>query len=108
MQSKKFDGVVIHFAETDAEWSALVLAKNDYRCVLCCNRATPAHIFSRRYVKTRLVIENGVPLCVIHHNLYDMLSMEKQEEMAIILIGRVLYDLLFKMRDEKEDAKIWK
>jgi len=105
---RKFDGVIIHIADTDVEWSALVLAKNDGYCVLCNQKATPAHIFSRRYIKTRLIVENGVPLCVPHHNWYDSLPIKKQEAAAVIFIGRTMYDLLFELHNEKKEVKIWK
>jgi predicted restriction endonuclease len=108
VQSKEFDGVIIHFAETDVEWSASVLAKNNGRCVLCGRRATPAHVISRRYKKTRLVIENGVPLCMNHHYWFDTdLERASYEKMAVILVGD-LFHILYKLSREVDEVKIWK
>lgn len=106
MLSKEFDGVVIHFAETDAEWSALVLAKNE-SCLLCGNSGiTPAHVISRRYNKTRLIVENGVPLCVKCHNWFDSLSGDKYESVAVLLVGEVFY-LLRRISEMRESVKKW-
>lgn len=103
---KTFDNVVIHIAGTDAEWSASVLAKNNGMCYMCASKATPAHIISRRYKNTRRVVENGQPLCVKHHNLFDSLPKEKYVAFARLLVGS-MYDVLLKLSNQKEEVVIW-
>lgn len=107
MLSRKVDGVVIQFAETDAAWSALVLAKSSY-CALCGNsNVTPAHIISRRYFVTRLAVENGVPLCVECHRWFDSLAGVKYEAAAALCIGAQYFAALRILAGEKSEIKKW-
>lgn len=105
--SKRFNSIVIHFARTDKEWSKLVLAKNNSRCVICEKAATAAHIISRRYAATRLVIENGIPLCIKHHNWLDTADEEKYIKFAKFLIGRKLFWFLKELAEKEKPIKTW-
>lgn len=82
------------YAKNDSDWSKQVLEKNNGYCILCGNVATPAHVFRRGYLCTRLVVENGVPLCVICHGWFDSLSELKHEKAGRFLVGDLVYDCL--------------
>ena len=107
VQLKKFKSIIIHFASTDKEWSKLVLAKTNSTCVLCGKPATPAHIISRRFKKTRLAVENGQPLCVVHHNFFDSLSVKDHEKMSILLVGLNVYKKLVDLSTSYSEVKSW-
>ena len=107
MRSKRFDGVVIHFVETDAAWSASVLAKSDGWCVLCGKPATPAHIISRRYAPTRLAVENGQPLCVKCHRWYDELPPGRARHVACLLVGPDVFDVLQRLSVTGREVTKW-
>ncbi len=73
----------LRFSTYDTKWSKMV-RERDGRC-LYCGRQAPyvlnAHHFLRRGVKaTRLMLENGVTLCFVHHTSSHEFSAHKTPE----------------------------
>ena len=73
----------LRFTKYDKLWSKLV-RERDGKC-LYCGRKPPyvlnAHHFVRRGVKaTRLMLENGVTLCFLHHTSSHEFSAHKTPE----------------------------
>jgi len=79
----------------DADFQAKVLERCDGRCSWPgCNSSWGVaghHIFDRRHSLLRLVIENGVGLCAIHHQLIQTAVPEVRERMSILLVGKKTY-----------------
>jgi len=84
----------IIYAKNDVEWSKIIRDKNDGFCLQCGGNATPAHIISRRFPKTRLVIDNGIPLCIKHHNKFDSMSIADRRKVTNLLVGDGAYERL--------------
>jgi 5-methylcytosine-specific restriction endonuclease McrA len=57
----------------DNKWSKAVLERDNYTCQRCLKGVctfepvSPHHVFYRRYLSTRWVIDNGITLCTTHH-----------------------------------------
>lgn len=84
-------------AINDENWSKRVKAKNGGKCLMCNRESTPAHIFGRGILATRLIIDNGVPLCFYHHHRFDSLSSGRRKQTAILFIGGFIYNELEKL-----------
>lgn len=81
-------------AKNDTDWSEKVLATNNGYCIICGSTATPAHIWRRGWLALRLVVQNGLPLCVRCHNWYDSLNPKGKKKATVLLIGEILYNRL--------------
>lgn len=74
----------LRFSTYDKKWSQLVRDR-DSKC-LCCGRQAPqyvlnAHHFKGRGIKpTRLMLENGITLCVMCHTWSSTFSAHKTPE----------------------------
>ena len=74
----------LRFSSADKKWSKLV-RERDKKCLYCGRSADQwvmnAHHFIRRGVKaTRLMLENGVTLCFMHHTASHEFSAHKTPE----------------------------
>jgi hypothetical protein len=74
----------LRFSTADKKWSKLV-RERDGQCLYCGRKADQwvlnAHHFIRRSVKaTRLMLENGVSLCFVHHTSSHDFSAHKTPE----------------------------
>lgn len=85
------------YAKDDIDWQAQVLSKCDGRCSWPgCNSTWGVaghHIFDRRRIELRLVVENGVRLCAKHHQVIQT-SGNRRERMSILLVGKRMYSEL--------------
>jgi 5-methylcytosine-specific restriction endonuclease McrA len=58
----------------DNKWSKAVLERDNNICQKCLydririyEPVSPHHIFYRRYLSTRWIVDNGITLCTTHH-----------------------------------------
>jgi 5-methylcytosine-specific restriction endonuclease McrA len=58
----------------DNKWSKAVLERDNNICQKCLDDririhqpVSPHHVFYRRYLSTRWVVDNGITLCISHH-----------------------------------------
>ncbi len=99
MTEFRYDGRLLHYVDSDAKWQVAVCELVDNQCQYpgcTCRRGVKGHHgVPRGFLKTRLVVENGVALCPRHHNLVE--HTEKQgnyspyDKTMEILMGKQLY-----------------
>lgn len=86
------------YAKDDSEWQGRVLARCGGQCLWPgCNSTwglAGHHVIDRRYKELRLVVENGVALCVKHHGLMHDLGILVREKASRLLIGDRVYAAL--------------
>lgn len=87
----------IRLSRYDRRWSQLV-RERDGACRKC-GKAAPYkleahHIIGRAKKSTRLVIENGITLCVHHHTFGDDSAHHVGAQFVIDIIGQGEYDRL--------------
>ena len=80
---------------TDQQWSQKVKEKFGNRChwAPCYSRALPieaAHIVGRWNPSKRHDVDNGIPLCSLHHRIFDSLSRKKKRDVLKILGRNVI------------------
>lgn len=92
---------VIRISTYDAQWSKLVRERDGHTCRKPgCGKRAPAnvmhahHIIGRGKKSTRLLIENGLTLCVHHHVWGDDSAHKVGKQFCIDIIGQAEYDRL--------------
>lgn len=92
---------VIRLGPYDAKWSKLVRERDGYACrKLGCDKRAPAnvlhshHVIGRGKKSTRLLVENGLTLCVHHHVWGDDSAHKVGKQFCIDIIGQGEYDRL--------------
>ncbi len=87
----------------DIRWSKEVLDKYDCKCVYCGGEGTdPCHIVSRRKMKTRYILENGICFCRKHHIAFDNVQ-KFRKHIIEMYIKRKLYNKLLEVSNGKSN-----
>jgi hypothetical protein len=100
------------YATNDADWQEKVCARSDGRCIWpgCGSKWNAAghHVFDRRFKELRLVLENGICLCGLHHQKIGTAPEQLREKLSKLLMGPKIYlelkDLLHSKPDNIEAA----
>ena len=79
----------------DTLWSLLVKIKVGYKCEKCGskNGIQSHHIFKRKHMATRFVIENGMCLCFVCHEWVEK-NPKRFSDWAVFKIGNEMYESL--------------
>lgn len=89
----------------DQKTSKAIAQRDDYTCVWCGHSGDAhAHIISRRFLKTRWLLENGLWMCTKCHYLFDNSAAHRNHIIKHIVTFWV-YDKLVEIRDGKTTAK---
>lgn len=96
------------YAKSDTDWQRLVCERAGRRCVWpgCGSswNAAGHHVFDRRYSELRLVLENGVCLCGVHHTTIGTAPIRKRAAMSKLLVGVNLYEELSSLKSGSNHA----
>lgn len=95
---------VIRISRCDARWSKLVRARDGGACRKPgCDKREPAnvlhahHVIGRGKKATRLLLDNGITLCVHHHIWGDDSAHKIGKQFVIDIIGQAEYDRLHEL-----------
>lgn len=93
--------IKIKISRYDRKWSQLVRDR-DGACRKCGKKSPEYvlhahHIIGRGRKSTRLLVENGITLCVHHHVFGDDSAHKVGKQFVIDLIGQTEYDRLYAM-----------
>jgi Zn ribbon nucleic-acid-binding protein len=86
--------------QADALWTAAIHAKAEFNTCARCGFHKPlqaAHNVSRRVMRTRHDIDNGLPLCSGCHRLIDS-DAEEKRSLFLDVLGQERYDRLQLMK----------
>jgi 5-methylcytosine-specific restriction endonuclease McrA len=102
-------------SELDTLWASLVRKRDHRRCRVCLNNyvVQAHHIFKRRYTGTRWVLDNGVTLCLMHHDKIES-DRDYAEVQAKLWLGveryaelqRLSNDITFRTVEFMERARL--
>jgi hypothetical protein len=91
----------LHYCSSMADWSYTVKSRSKEGVCCWIGCTTPgsgaAHMFSRKFVSLRLVVENGVWLCTKHHRMLDKAPEKKKLQMIKLLVGEFIYSILYEV-----------
>ena len=92
--------MTIRISKYDKIWSKLV-RERDKACLKCGKvapyRLDAHHIIGRGKKSTRLLIENGITLCVHHHTFGEDSAHKVGRQFVIDIIGQDEYDRLHEL-----------
>lgn len=87
------------YLPTDEAWSKAVKERDNYHCRWfgCTLKGTQAaHAIARWNPALKLALEDGVTLCATHHRILDHQERLRRRETLKLLLGKTLFDRLFK------------
>lgn len=95
---------VIRISTYDSQWSKMVRERDGWTCRKPgCGKREPAnvlhahHVIGRGKKATRLLVDNGLTLCVHHHVWGDDSAHKVGKQFCIEIIGQAEYDRLHEL-----------
>jgi hypothetical protein len=89
--------VTLHYCNSDAEWSKVVRERYLGICGWpgCWHPGIGgAHVIPRGVLSLRRCVENGVYLCKLHHDRFDLAKPKVKETMAKLLVSPEVFEAL--------------